>query len=75
MIRSRRQRRIDRALSAVLRTIDDDEASRLVQCVTWRDIDVLSAVMNERRTAAYDRAARLEEQWLRYVIAQDEANE
>jgi hypothetical protein len=63
MFISSRQRRIDRALSAVLDRINDDHDNELVRCDTWRDIDALTIKTSQRSVAAHDRAKRLRNQW------------
>jgi hypothetical protein len=62
-IRSSRDRRIDRALSAVLDGIADEEENARSLCVTWKDLDILSIRMNIERNRAYDRAATLRRKW------------
>ena len=69
LFRSARLRRIDRALSAILTAIDDDDAIATRACVTWRDLDALSIATDRKRIAAYDRAAALEAQWQARVDA------
>ena len=69
LFRSARLRRIDRALSAILTAIDDDDAIASRACVTWRDLDVLAIATDRKRIAAYDRAAALEAQWQARVDA------
>jgi hypothetical protein len=62
-MRSQRQRRIDRALSSVLRAIDAEQDAADNSCETWAQYDRMSARMNTKRVAAYDRANALDAQW------------
>jgi hypothetical protein len=64
-MRSRREQRIDRALSSVLADIDNrhEEAAAMLDNPSWRVLDELSIEHNEARIAAYARAKRLHAIW------------
>jgi hypothetical protein len=66
LFRSTRQRRIDRALSAVLERIECDHNAKLRALPdnhTWRDIDALSIDADQRAIKAYNRADKLTQIW------------
>lgn len=63
MFRSSRQRRIDRALSAVLQSIDDDHNRLRESTKTWTQLDWLAITMDRQRIRAHDRAQTLRNRW------------
>lgn len=72
MFHSSRQRRIDRALSSALQTIDDDHERLRQSTSTWADLDWLSIAMDRQRSRAYDRAAALSSRWQARIAAADD---
>jgi hypothetical protein len=71
MFRSRRERRIDRALSSVLHGIDDHYDN--FSPATWREIDELAIAADRARIGAHKRAEKLFAQWRKRVAADLEA--
>ena len=63
MFQSRRTKRINRALSAVLQSIDDRNQREHSACETWADLDNLSIRTNSLRNYAYKRAKVLHARW------------
>ena len=69
MFQCRRTKRINRALGAVLQTIDDDHERLRKSTATWTQIDWLSIAMDRQRCLAYDRAKALHDRWQARVAA------
>ena len=74
MFQSSRDRRINRALSSVLQSIDDRAQREHGACETWADLDNLSIRTNSLRNYAYKRAKALKAKWeARLAAWEDEA--
>ena len=69
MFQSSRDRRINRALSSVLQSIDDRAQREHGACETWADLDNLSIRTNSLRNYAYKRAKALQAKWEARVAA------
>ena len=73
MFQSRRVRRINRALSSVLQSIDDRTQRDHDAAQTWADLDNLSIRTNSLRIHAYKRAKALQAKWGARVAADENA--
>jgi hypothetical protein len=73
MFQSSRIRRINRALSSVLQSIDDRADHEHATCETWADLDNLSIRTNSLRIYAYKRAKALQAAWEHRVLTSDVA--
>ena len=74
MFQSSRDRRINRALSSVLQSIDDRAQRDHAAAQTWADLDNLSIRTNSLRIHAYKRAEALQTRWeARLATWEDEA--